>query len=336
MYMHLKLQEAEKDNFGFSLPGPDGSSIYYRFTVLPWGLAPATYLMNVLISPISYYLHEMGVDFSIFIDDSGSAARSWIKCYTSHLFIQFIFQCAGWEVNKKKSSTFPSQQILYLGFVICTTTMRISAPYFKLLSLSRAINQILEDYHQHGKVPLRQLASILGTMCHLITSHHNVVRLATRQLQHAGGVVVQEQGWSGSIVLTDFLVQELEYSQSILFTHNGAPIKWQRMSIQVINPDQQTIHIESIDPLLVDRPRKIIVSDASISASFYYEADSFKLSREILHEASEAEQSSSLRELLAVSKMLQTEKAYLKEQRGKLLVWCTDSQVNYINFLCYW
>ena len=331
MYLHLQLAKEERTNFGFELQSESGETMFYQFRVLPFGLSTSTYIMQVLTNPISYYLHELGIDFSLFIDDSASISETWVKCYYSHLFIQHVFSCSGWEINRKKSSVLPKQMLVYLGFRICTVSMRLSAPYQKLDKLCTKVEELIGINKQTGHVEMRQMASLLGGLCHLIYSHGNIVRLATRTLQHEGGKTVAEKGWNANITITPEMLVELKYIQKILYRHNSSPIKWERAKIEVLKPEIKTIWLDKIDPVLAALPRAMIVSDASLSSAYYYEADEFRLAREIQHEADEKEQSSSLRELLSVYKMLQTETAYLEEKKGSLIVWFTDSQVSQDN-----
>lgn len=328
MYLHLDLASEERTNFGFALTSESGETMFYQFRVLPFGLSTSTYIMQILTNPISYYLHEQGIDFSLFIDDSASISETWVKCYYSHLFIQHVFSCAGWQINHKKSSVLPKQMLVYLGFRICTVSMRISAPYQKLDKLCAKVEELLRKNRETGHVEMKQMASLLGGLCHLIYSHGNIVRLATRTLQHEGGKTVAEKGWTANITITPEMQVELKYIKKILYRYNSSPIKWERAKIEIIKPEKQTIWLDKIDPDLAALPRAMIVSDASLSSAYYYEADEFCLAREIQHEADEQEQSSSFRELLSVYKMMKTETDYLEERRGSLIVWFTDSQVS--------
>ncbi len=180
-----------------------------------YNLGPATALMDMLMQPIHFFLHSKSVDISTFVDDSISISISESRANTCLKIIKFVFQAAGWEIEDSKT-VYPCQVIYYLGFILNSLTMTVTAPFLKLQSLADDINQVIEYFKREGKIVCKDMAHILGVCCHLLSSHGNIMRVATRGNQHALGLAVQDEGWDGFMILNDRLIWELHFIQDIL------------------------------------------------------------------------------------------------------------------------
>ena len=97
------------------------------------------------------------------------------------------------------------------------------------------------------------------------------------------------------------------------------------VTINIIQPAKQAVLLEAVDPLEIARLESVMVSDSSDSRAFVYEAEQLRIVKEFPFEMSEIQQSSTLRELLAVSKMFQQE-AFLEQNRHKTVAWCSDNR----------
>ena len=179
-------------------------------------LNTATTLMAKLLRPIILFLHDLSINISYYVDDGLTLQSSFSKCRASHNFILFVLRTAGWEVALDKCSERPSNTILYLGFHICSISMRIFAPQSKLVRLINAIDKANNDNKSMGSIPVKQLAQNLGVICHLLTSHGNILRIATRINQHHLGKAVQLNGWSGQVTITEDMRREMELCQKYL------------------------------------------------------------------------------------------------------------------------
>jgi hypothetical protein len=165
--------------------------------------------MNSLILPIRRYCHARGIDLSTFVDDSFNAALSRIKGLASLKFIKFVFESTGWTLNLSKCCG-PVTSLCYLGFNLDSVSMRISAPMMKIIILTNDINAAISKAKKGGTIHAKELAHILGICCHLLHSHGSIMRVVTRACQQTLGLTVQEKGWSGSLALSDRMLQEFE------------------------------------------------------------------------------------------------------------------------------
>lgn len=217
MYLHLKLNKDVIKFFGFAVEDVAGRLIFYQYVVLPFGYTTATWRMAQLLKPFQYFLHFRSIDFSIYVDDSFSVHPSVISSYAAHLLVIYLFSLAGWQINFAKTSLVPAHQIYYLGFWLCTKTMTVCAPHKKLLRTNQLIEDLLALAVTNTKAKVKQVAQILGLLCHLIISHGNWVRIATRHSQNKLGHSVTLGGWHVSMVIGPDMVRELKYCQSVLF-----------------------------------------------------------------------------------------------------------------------
>ena len=101
-------------------------------------------------------------------------------CTIETKFCQKILNWAGWNINMKKSSFEPTQQLLYLGFYTDTVNMMYFSPLNKLL----VIKDLLVDPLKKENILKTELATILGKIASRKKSHGNIVQVMTQHTQH--------------------------------------------------------------------------------------------------------------------------------------------------------
>ncbi len=69
-----------------------------------------------------------------------------------------------------------------------------------------------------------------------------------------------------------------------------------------------------------------MVSDASNKSAYVFQADEFKIVADFPFDDDEAQASSTLRELSAIFKLLTCNEDFLNANKGRLILWLTDSQ----------
>lgn len=298
---------------------------YFYFNVVPFGYCGATAVMGKLLRPIRIHLHDLSVDASYFVDDGANIGISFKRCDAYFDYTLFMISITGWEVAPEKSVQ-PSQIVLYLGFLLNTQEMRISAPIRKILKLQADIDNLVTAHYSGAQVPCKQSASVLGTCAHLLVSHGPALRIVTRESQHQLGVRVTEAGWKADMVITDRMVKELQSCKTYLETSNGQPIRFEAKTTTILAPVKKSYLLQDWDP--TDSERKLItmVSDASDTRAFIYKADDFTIVEEYPFSWTESQASSTMRELSAINKLLTTDQSFLKKHRGMVVCWMTDSQ----------
>ena len=76
MYLHIRLRPDMKRFLGFAVPQEDGSTEFFQFRVMPFGVKPAVAVVTRLLKPVKAYFHRLGIKFSIYIDDGRVSAES--------------------------------------------------------------------------------------------------------------------------------------------------------------------------------------------------------------------------------------------------------------------
>ena len=321
MYLNVKLAPECTKYFGFQVPDINGKPMYFEMTRVPFGYGPATYEMNELVRPIQIKLHKIGVDASCYIDDNFNTGQTLVRCDSYDYLTVTFFGMSGWQMSASKCVP-ATTKILYLGFFIDSVLMRVFAPQIKIVRLIVNIDIVLRT---SDVISNRDLASILGTLAHLLISHGNCLRLASRSSQHSLGNSVMKSDWNGYLSVTPQMVSELTICKTFLYSANGQPINTVRRDFHVIRPAPETYSIDNFNPSDEDRELIKIVSDASDRSSFVYEADTFRIVREYPFSLDEQSASSTLRELLSVERLFTQDNNYIQSIKGSTLAWLTDN-----------
>jgi len=328
-YYQVKMSQASIPYLGAALDFPAGKR-YFVYKCLPFGLNSAVHIFTKLWKPLLSYLHKKGIKFSIYIDDGIVMAPSLDQLkYALSLVYQTITQ-AGWQLALDKSDT-PGQGSTvkqYLGFILDSNAGKVQCPQQRLLSIVKQ----MEDAVQLDSIPLKELASITGKLASLVLSHGPLARICTRSAYCAINQHVETQGWKGSTPLVAAVKKEWKFFAGRAEQDNGFPIVcWMegvRLSAALEGVVLQKDQIVKSSTL----PSCWAFSDASAfkAAVKFYDNNtsvefSFLLSRE------ERQQSSGMRELLAIHKMMKhADKVALL--KSKNVIWCTDST----NVVAFW
>ena len=104
----------------------------YQFKCLPFGLSAAPRKFTKLQKPVKGLLCQLGTRPIIYLDDILLLHQS--KHQLEALVVQIcqLFETLGLIINRKKSLLSPVQYLEFLGFQVCSTTLRFSIPKEKL------------------------------------------------------------------------------------------------------------------------------------------------------------------------------------------------------------
>ena len=200
MYLHIRLRPDMKRFLGFAVPQEDGSTEFFQFRVMPFGVKPAVAVVTRLLKPVKAYFHRLGIKFSIYIDDGRVSAESSEVCARHMTFVLDILQRVGWHIQWKKTVTQPTQSLLYQGFVTDSVAMVYLLPKEKWEKILSCAQELLAAATR-GPVEAKSIAAVLGRLVAIRRSHGNIVRIFSRSLQQQLGTHVQSVGWSGSLFL---------------------------------------------------------------------------------------------------------------------------------------
>ena len=125
------------------------------------------------------------------------------------------------------------------------------------------------------------------------------------------------------------MLHELSLCKYFLNKANSQPIHCLDKEVTIVNPTMQLYLMKDWAPSLKDKETITMVSNSSNQCSFVYMADTFSIVREFPFNTSEAEASSTLRELASIQKLFTEDSEFLHTARGKVVIWITDSSSLY-------
>ena len=107
---------------GMCVPDKDGTSVYYAYTVLPFGLATAAQVLARMTKPVCVFLASQGIKFPLYIDDGDVFAASHELCCSHLSTVLGTFAKTGFVISSSKTDKPEdiSQIKSYLGFIINT------------------------------------------------------------------------------------------------------------------------------------------------------------------------------------------------------------------------
>jgi len=126
----------------------------YRFQCLPFGLSAAPRVFTKLLKPVVGFLRQNGCRLIIYLDDLLMMHQDRAQLEQITQLTGQLFESLGLTVNQKKSILTPTQELEFLGFHLCSTTMRLSLPSEKLCKIQQDARRMM---HQ-ASVSVREIA----------------------------------------------------------------------------------------------------------------------------------------------------------------------------------
>lgn len=214
-YHHIELDCKALPFMGFEWKG-----IFYVFTVLPFGLATAPWVFTKLTRPIVALLNLSGVRVSSYLDDFiGGAPPSDFLDHARRTMSLLVD--LGFTLSLPKCDLAPSPSCIWIGFLINTSTMLVSA------SPSRAADVLTSIGNLVGKKSVQSLdlARFLGRVVSLSPALGKAATFFTRYCQaHMTNLGMLKKGVSVWITLGALAREEIEYWNKNFDKVNGQPL----------------------------------------------------------------------------------------------------------------
>ena len=324
-YLHINVASEYQKYLGFSLPGQSGDVCYYQFAVMIFGYSPAVSVMTSLTKPLIAHLHKRGIKATIYIDDGRIVAEDAATARSHLQYALSVFERAGWNVQRSKTSTEPVQKLYFLGYWCDTVLFQYSVAEFKLLHIKSLLRQLL----QADKCKLRDLAAVAGKMMAAAKAFGPIVPVMLRSSFYFISTISQAVGdgaYEVFVVLTARIKGDLRFLYQELDSYNGYPIFPSKIGFALNSAIEDgdiaaaTKHLQTSEGLWV--------SDSSDIKAVAY--NPCKLGNEISvysFSVTEQELSSSAREFLAVSTAVNRMRDKFTSSGLSTLYWVTDSQV---------
>ena len=336
-YHHIKICKQHVRFLGAAFQKEDGTTQYFVFHFLPFGIASAVHVMTKVMKPFTAFLSGQGIKHAIYLDDGRVCSGSREQAIKDLQTIYEGLRKAGWiiAVKKSDSSDTVSQLKNYLGFQIDSRSMRVFLQPQKQQELVDIVSKLIE-----GGITLvkaKFLAKVLGKMISCSPALGNIPLIFARQGYFILEPAVERHGWTTNVQVTQPLLDSLKHFLVIFPQFNGQPIAHSADTISLLSiigpPDDffSNSFVRFHTPTL---PKEVFASDASNVAVCSYSIgnkDQFFFIGQLSD--SQTQTSSGHRELLAVKLALQA-KLQSSGPWPQLtnIVWLTDSQ-NLVTFL---
>ena len=225
--------------------------------------------------------------------DGIGGSPDYASCLVHSRSCRSDLDSAGFFVNLQKSVWEPSQVGTWLGFYLDFSLNFITVPLPKITKLQERISRILVLRFANAK----DLASVAGQLNSMFLAIGNIVRLMSRAMY---AQISAQNSWFSNFYLEDSVVEELVFWQSNLDHLNGRRIWCKSSAVRVAYSDASDTGYGGY----------IVELGPQVAVQGVWSADL-------------AKESSTMREILAVRKVLQS---FAPKLVGLCVKWHTDNQ----------
>ena len=297
-YHHIEIFPAHRKFLTFAWDFGTGSSRYFQFCVLPFGLSSAPFIFTKMFKPLLKSWRSRGIPIAIFLDDGLGGGSDPVSAKIKGLAVHSDLLKSGLVPNEGKSQWEPIQIITWLGVILNTIDGSIKATDERIATLSRDLEN-LSTGQNPTRVHVKRVASVAGQIISLSSCVGSVARIMTRFLF---SVISSAVSWDCQVLLTQDAISEIDFWRHNVHALNGK-VYWGVKSL----------------------PAKITFSDASDSAcgAFVQLQPGVELVSHQNWSIAETMQSSTWWELKAVCFALE---AFASRLSGSKVVWYSDNQ----------
>lgn len=335
-YHHVRIHPSQTKYLGAAIPKPDGGKQYFVFLYLPFGLSSAVHCLTKLFKPVNAYIHEKGIQHSIYLDDGRIVAETKCKAEDQRTFVYKVLKSSGWilEVEKSDKDGDANQSKEYLGFIIDTASMTVRLQETKKQRILQQVSETIS--HGSKSFPAKELAGTIGKIVATEPALGPIIVIAARASYAVLEEATQRRGWNSSLVMSKEAQDGLQFFVDNCSEFDNSPIRSAATEISVlsiIGPPSSFMKSSFVANHVRTNEEKIWASDASGYATCAYSIKGDHLYfRGILNE-DERMLSSGHRELLAVAKTMEYyEQTGTFTTKATNIYWLTDSQ-NLVTFL---
>ena len=212
-YHHIEIHPEHQKCLGLERTFEDGSTEYFQFCVLSFGLSSACYVFAKVLRPFTKHWRGISIKAIIYIDDGIAASRSFELAKTADELIKNDLVSAGFVINTEKSHFNPKTKGKWLGTIIDTIEMTFTVPSEKINKLLADIKNILM---QNVLTP-KQLAKITGQLSSMHLAIGPLVRLFTRNMYHE---IENRVSWYEPKIISKETKDELEFWLNNIYIYN--------------------------------------------------------------------------------------------------------------------
>jgi len=214
---------------------------FYMPTCLVFGLAPAPRIFTKIMRPMMAFFRSLGVRVLGMIDDYLWAERP-DRILAVREAVQSVFPRLGWSFNAK-CEWEPADEVLMLGMLVNAKDFQVRAPAKKVAATLANIAAIQRKQQAEVQRPvtIKEVQQLTGRLMSMVLALPGV-RVFSRSLYQClavaleGNEVRRRTGQSlvWTLQLTREAMEELEFWQTRLLTHNGLRVNCRENQVQVV------------------------------------------------------------------------------------------------------
>ena len=226
-YYHIDIHPDFHQYLGFHWTFPDGTTRYFRYTVLVFGLSTACYVFTKVMRALITHWRLRGIRILFYLDDGFNIDSDLTSCLKSTETVTSCLERAGFLINYEKSELSPKQVGEWLGVGIDTRVMMYFVPERKIEKLRHRIADILT----HSFASSRSLSKITGTLSSMERSLGPLVSLMTRCTHFETAC---RPDWDSASTVGVHCLEELRFWFRNIIPNNGYSIKRHHPTSQII------------------------------------------------------------------------------------------------------
>ncbi|KAK3107923.1 hypothetical protein FSP39_025264 [Pinctada imbricata] len=298
-YHHIEIKESHRQYLGFSWKENDKVR-YFVFNVMPFGLSTAAHIFTKLTRCVVKYWRENGIRIIMYLDDGLSGSESFMNSQALSSKVKSDLIKLGFLIADEKCARTPVQRTTWLGCVWDFSTGKVEITQARIERLTSSLDQaIAQVCNASLLLKARHLASLAGQIISMQVALGKSVRMFTRAMFHC---LKSKASWNAPVLIDKKVLDEM--------------IFW-RENCSVLNGSSLVTSCE------VKEYDCIVYSDASHTGYGGYILD--KPGSEVigLWSDSEVEQSSTWRELVAMSRVFNS---ICHSLEGHTIKWYTDNK----------
>ena len=203
-FYHVSIREEDQKYLGIAFFDQMlGKTRYFVYLTMPFGIATACFVLNRITRPLVAYIRSHGVKLALYLDDGRVNGPTKEDTLEQLQFCIQIFTKAGFIFLKAKTDTFDtiSQNKRYLGFVMDTTTMKITLSDDKLQRIEQSFLEL--KAHDGRRVHAKVLASAIGKANASSPAFGSIMAVWLRSLYLDLESTVETNGWNSSVALSE-------------------------------------------------------------------------------------------------------------------------------------
>lgn len=229
-YYHINIHPDFYKFLGFHWTFADGTTRYFVYIVLVFGLSSAAYVFTKVMRPLIRHWRLHGLRVLFYLDDGFNIAPSSDSCQTNTSVILECLDAAGFLVNIEKSELDPTQVGIWLGFRIDTRKMMFFVPEKKTEKLKIRISTVCAQGHACS----RSLSRITGSLASMERALGPLVALMTRRTNL---VIASAPDLDSVFDIGPDCKSELTFWLNCIEERNGYPIKRNHLTSQLMFTD---------------------------------------------------------------------------------------------------